>query len=336
MKKSIVFIYIALFCSGCGPSEQITNLSPVYLDFNPTVTTYEDPNATNINWYQTFSVFPYSFIEKESNTNPILQQQLLFYVRNLFEEHGFKFVQLNEEPDFLLTVDASSKYQETYVPPTSITLPVWVPGQTITSESSTNGNLNFNTFGDVNTNGWGNYNQETTTTTYVPGYATTETYTQPGYMVGRNYPIVRIQVFDGKTYKSVWYGSGVGTSRNPDVRISGQLVMRAMVKQFPTPNKPNLISSENGYLGISPTLFTIDGNSFYPTILDIKDGMPASNTDIHKYDMIVAINGQQTRNMPIPKVIQLLRGPIGSTVEITVWRLGEKKSFIIKRAPRIQ
>jgi hypothetical protein len=145
-----------------------------------------------MNWYRTFAVFPYSVLDTLTQRNPILDQQLLFYVRNLLEEKGYKFVQLNEEPDFLVTVDAHSQYYENYIPPQSVTLPSWVPGKTITVQGSSTGNFNFNTFGDLNSYGWGNWSQNSTQTVQVPGYLTTQTYTTPGYTVDHYYPIVDI------------------------------------------------------------------------------------------------------------------------------------------------
>lgn len=175
MKNTVIFFLMSFSLYSCVPSARITNLTPVYLYQEPTVTAYENPNS-NMNWYRTFAVFPYSVLDTVTKRNPILDQQVLFYVRNLFELKGYKFIQLNEVPDFLITVDANSQYSENYVPPQQVTLPSWVPGKTVTVQGSSTANFNFNTFGDLNSYGWGSWTQNSTQTIEVPGYMTTQTY----------------------------------------------------------------------------------------------------------------------------------------------------------------
>ena len=61
--------------------------------------------------------------------------------------------------------------------------------------------------------------------TYIPGYMTTQSYTRPGYTEGNFFPTSIIRIFDGKTQKQVWLGNGVGSSKNPDARVSCQDVI---------------------------------------------------------------------------------------------------------------
>lgn len=61
------------------------------------------------------------------------EKQLLFFLRNCLEAKGYRFVPLDQNPDFLATITVSSQCQECYVPPSTAQLPVWVPGRTITT-----------------------------------------------------------------------------------------------------------------------------------------------------------------------------------------------------------
>ncbi|HEY9167801.1 MAG TPA: DUF4136 domain-containing protein [Candidatus Kryptonia bacterium] len=332
MKYSIACFLVALWLAGCSTSQRLTNLTPAYLYLEPSVTAYENPSS-DISSYKTFAVFPYSVVDSLTQTNPILEQQLLFYVRNLFEQQGYRFVQLNDHPDFLMTVDGRSQYQERYVPPQSMTLPYWVPSKTITVEGFSSGNLNFNTFGDINSFGWGNWTENSTQTVQVPGYMTTQSYQMPGYTVGHYYPELVIQAYDSKTLQNIWTATGVGTSDNSDVRVSGQLVLIDMVNKFPTSKQIDQ-PTQTGYVGLFLRLITVDGNSYYPTVVKLMDGMPAESDGVELYDMIVKINGRDTRNMPMTEVLGMMRGSEGSQVQLTVWRLNKLLDFTITRAAR--
>lgn len=329
--KLTLFICFLIIVEGCSSSNDITNISPAYLYSTPSVKAYES-FSSNMRWAHTFSVFPYSVITGNTERNSILDEQLLFYVRSLFEGRGYKFVSIDGGPDFLVTLNTSSPYYEFSMLPQSYSVPTWVPGQSISVKGSSDGTFNFNTYGDVNMNGWGNWNQNSTTTIDLPGYATTTTYTRPGYNVGRFYPTIDMFVFDPKTFKAVWTARGVGVSDNSDVRISGQIVMGAMVKEYPSPNETG-ISDQSGFIGIRLGLFTNNGNSYYPTVLELVDGMPAKNKGMRLYDMIIAIDGKDTRNMPVSEVLNLLRGVEDSKVDLSVWRVDKLIKYTLTRAP---
>jgi len=64
------------------------------------------------------------------------------------------------------------------------------------------------------------------------------------------------------------------------------------------------------------------------------DDTPASNAGIKSGDFIVKINGVQVQGKSLTEAVELMRGPVGSEIDLTVRRRNVKKSldFKIKRA----
>ena len=63
------------------------------------------------------------------------------------------------------------------------------------------------------------------------------------------------------------------------------------------------------------------------------DGTPAFKAGIKAGDYIVKINGEQVQGKTLMEAVNLMRGPVGTTIEITIIRKGLKKAknFTIKR-----
>jgi hypothetical protein len=278
---------------------------------------------------------PASLLTEDAKTNEIMEKQLLFFLRNCLEAKGYRFVPLDQSPDFLATITVSSEYKESYVPPSTAVLPVWVPGRTITSYGNTSGTFNYNTYGSYSSYGWGSYSGSSSSTTYVPGYMTTQTYTRPGYTAGHHYPIAAVSMFDAKSLKNIWLGTGAGTSDNPDARVSGQLVVTNILGKFPnSAAQPEAASS--GVVGVQLLVFTNDGNNYVPTVLSVASGSPAARAGIKPYDMILSIEGIRVVNKPFSDAMELLQGDPGKPVTLQVWRTGQQLTVNVTRVQREQ
>ena len=55
------------------------------------------------------------------------------------------------------------------------------------------------------------------------------------------------------------------------------------------------------------------------------DGSPAETVGVKAGDYIVRINGTQVQGKTLSEAVDLMRGPVGSEIEITVRRIGERK-----------
>ena len=64
------------------------------------------------------------------------------------------------------------------------------------------------------------------------------------------------------------------------------------------------------------------------------DDTPAANAGIKAGDYIVRINGKQVQGKSLTEAVELMRGPVGSNIKLTIRRKNEKKAleFKIKRA----
>ena len=57
------------------------------------------------------------------------------------------------------------------------------------------------------------------------------------------------------------------------------------------------------------------------------DGSPAETVGVKAGDYIVRINGTQVQGKTLSEAVDLMRGPVGSEIEITVRRIGERKAL---------
>lgn len=228
--------------------------------------------------------------------NPILEKQLLFYVRNLIESKGYEFVQMDQKPDFLVTLNANSEYKEFYVPPSQVTVPYWVPGKDIIKNTYSSGTLNLNSLGSSSSYGFGNWSGSGTEITHVPGYMTSNTYTKPGYTVGHYYPAATIFVYDRKTLKEVWEASGAAVSNNPNMSVSEEGIIFYMINNYPNASASNYNTNYNTkqikiytavsllyYLGIQRCIiFTTDGISYFPIVAVLNKDSIAEREGLKK------------------------------------------------------
>ena len=60
------------------------------------------------------------------------------------------------------------------------------------------------------------------------------------------------------------------------------------------------------------------------------DNSPADRAGVKAGDYIVKINGVQVQGKTLTEAVELMRGPVGSPIEITIRRIGEKKSYVFE------
>jgi len=84
-------------------------------------------------------------------------------------------------------------------------------------------------------------------------------------------------------------------------------------------------SGEFGGLGIEVSM---EGGVV--KVISPIDDTPASRVGVKAGDYIVRINGEQVQGKTLMEAVNLMRGPVGSSIEITIRRKGLKKAKIFK------
>ena len=84
-------------------------------------------------------------------------------------------------------------------------------------------------------------------------------------------------------------------------------------------------SGEFGGLGIEVSM-----ESGVVKVISPIDDTPAAKAGVKAGDYIVKINGEQVQGKSLMEAVNLMRGPVGTSIEITIRRKGLKKAKIIK------
>jgi len=84
-------------------------------------------------------------------------------------------------------------------------------------------------------------------------------------------------------------------------------------------------SGEFGGLGIEVSM-----DAGVVKVISPIDDTPASRAGVKAGDYIVRINGEQVQGKTLMEAVNLMRGPVGSSIEITIRRKGLKKAKVIK------
>ena len=114
-----------------------------------------------------------------------------------------------------------------------------------------------------------------------------------------------------------------------DAAINGVLQSLDPYSAYMSPesfqNMQTETSGEFGGLGIEVSM-----ESGVVKVISPIDGSPAYEVGVKAGDYIVKINDHQVQGKTLMEAVDLMRGPVGSDIEITVRRRGVKKAIIFK------
>ena len=134
------------------------------------------------------------------------------------------------------------------------------------------------------------------------------------------------------------YVDEVNQSESMDSAINGLLQSLDPYSAYMSPEIFNEMQTETsgefGGLGIE-----VGMESGVVKVISPIDDTPASKAGIKAGDYIVKINDTQVQGKSLSEAVDLMRGPVGSGIELTVRRRGEKKAltfFIIREIIQIQ
>ena len=134
------------------------------------------------------------------------------------------------------------------------------------------------------------------------------------------------------------YVDEINQSESMDSAINGLLQSLDPYSSYMSPEVLNEMQTETsgefGGLGIEVSM-----ESGVVKVITPMDDTPASNAGIKAGDYIVKINDIQVQGKSLSEAVDLMRGPVGSGIELTVRRMGEKKALtfnIIREIIQIQ
>ena len=134
------------------------------------------------------------------------------------------------------------------------------------------------------------------------------------------------------------YVDEIDQSKSMDSAINGLLQSLDPYSSYMSPEIFNEMQTETsgefGGLGIE-----VGMESGVVKVISPIDDTPASNAGIKAGDYIVKINNTQVQGKSLSEAVDLMRGPVGSGIELTVRRRGEKKALkfeIIREIIQIQ
>jgi len=123
------------------------------------------------------------------------------------------------------------------------------------------------------------------------------------------------------------YVDEVDQSKTMDAAINGVLQSLDPYSAYMSPevfnNMQTETSGEFGGLGIE-----VGMESGVVKVISPIDNTPASKAGVKAGDYIVKIDGIQVQGKSLTEAVEIMRGPVGSEIEITVRRKGIKKAII--------
>jgi carboxyl-terminal processing protease len=123
------------------------------------------------------------------------------------------------------------------------------------------------------------------------------------------------------------YVDEVDQSKSMDAAINGLLQSLDPYSAYMTPESFEAMQTETsgkfGGLGIE-----VGMEAGVVKVISPIDNTPASKAGLKAGDYIVKINGVQVQGKSLMDAVDLMRGPVGSSIEIIVRRLGVKKALI--------
>ncbi|MDA9084791.1 S41 family peptidase [Candidatus Pelagibacter sp.] len=138
----------------------------------------------------------------------------------------------------------------------------------------------------------------------------------------------KIDIF-GEVFEKInkEYVDEVDLSKGMDAAINGLLQSLDPYSAYMTPESFEGMQTETsgkfGGLGIE-----VGMESGLVKVISPIDNTPASKAGLKAGDYIVKINNVQVQGKSLMEAVDLMRGPVGSSIEITVRRRGEKKALI--------
>jgi len=329
----VVAACVALAVCGCKEGEKANNFTHILSTFRgePLISSQGDP-SNPVSAMRTFSL-----VSTGSPDDPLAEKQMLWLLRSHLEGYGYQCVEEPTSADFVVTVATSNEYRQLYIPPSSVTVPWYVPSETVRASGQWYGSGSATGWSSAggSASAWGSASGTSSSTVTLPGYWTTRTFEHPGSAVGSYYPVVAVGIYDRRRLDAgvsprdalIWRSSCVGISTSPQFSLTGQYILwLALGNNLPLcAAEASGRFSSPGKAGVALMAMTPDGQAMYPVVRGVAKDSPAQRAGIQTWDIIAAINGNGTKNRDMKETAALLGGNPGDIRTLTIWRLTEEK-----------
>jgi hypothetical protein len=136
-------------------------------------------------------------------------------------------------------------------------------------------------------------------------------------------PSASVFIYDAKTKRKIFSGCRKATNDVYDRDLTCQFLLSDIIfESLPRKKTPVNFTAKSGVIGIKFNVLSYSGHSFYP-FLDGKPfwDSPARQTDLQSGDLIFRVDGISTRNKHWLEIVKLIRGDVGKSVHLDVYRM---------------
>jgi hypothetical protein len=299
MRYRIVPLIVLLFCccktTGNWYWVEGTNPPAVYKD-----------SIKQIRYYTTFTAVLYSDLDHDAALIGRQERALLFRLVNEISDRGYRYVENIDSADFIVTQRVTDMYkrgeglsaQLGHAPGFVNVMPF------LLSDRSFNNDVDY------------------------PFPCQIE-------KLDRSHPKLDVIVYDAGSRKVIeeWINGAVVNDCN----------YRSAVQNFIWDFGHSLSASPNGFrlpfghgmAGMGLSVWSLDGDNFWPGVTNLDDSFPAKLAGIKLSDMLLSVDGTSFKNFTTQEVYTLLKSEPGRILHLIVWRWpGRIIPFTITTAKR--
>lgn len=327
--KHLQVIFLVIAISGCAGTTQLNNLSPI------------EPNAmpeTKIDVDQTFQLAnerTYFLNYKEPVDQPqnsIFKHRVLFTLENMLTLLGYERSLDRATSNISIEVTASGHDNRVIVPPSTTYLPMTMGGGTTTTLVPQSGSFSASPFmGGLGGSITGSYSGYSMIQSANPTYVMNIPIHNPG---STHYS--RSTKLEALFHKENTLGlkiSSSATFKGGDDSINSQILALMFIKELPYSDRDDMsIKYGKHTIGIMPYIMSSNGNDFYPVVLEIYD-QSLEDQGLERLDMIISVNGVETRNKNIKELRPLFYNDNPDPVVCVIKRIDKTITLNLKTKP---
>ncbi len=324
-KLAGLVILSIIYLLGCQSTASKKHLESTFGYPESVSTSVNINHSVDFNSYRTFAIIESDSKKPSNQLAGLSGSAVKFIVSESLEMLGYVPVSGDKMPDMLVTVSGRVDSSQVRMSGGVGVMPIWKPGQTYTYSGTSH--TNFNAYSNYGNSYYGSLTGTKYGRVSSPGTMGYIPYKKSDYTVQKNYAQLVVATFDAQTQKELVIGRTSGNTVSADPSLATQFLI-TMMYDFPKNEKgiEEAISKAKwqGFVGFFAASRSVNGTTLYPIVFNVVPGSPADKEGLKADDVLVAINGIETKNVPFVKLIRDIIVNPGDIIRIRVWR-GENK-----------